>query len=262
MAAVQVSRGERGVVWIQLDRPDVRNALAPDLVAGLTEAVARAGADPTTRVVVLSAAGKAFSAGGDVTALLALAGDSYQRNLADGLVLNRLFQTVDECPCPLVARVHGPALGGGTGLAACADVVVASEDAVFGCTEVRVGIVPAVIAPYVLAKIGPSAARRYLLTGERWSAAQARDAGLVHEVVPAADLDAAVDAVVADVLAGDGAAQRATKQLLPQLLAAPSRELATALATRESARVRVSEEGRAGIQAFLEKLSRREGGPR
>ncbi|HEY8473719.1 MAG TPA: enoyl-CoA hydratase-related protein [Natronosporangium sp.] len=257
--AVTIERDDRDVVWLWLNRPETRNALAPDVVAELTDAVAQAGEDPRTRVVVLAGRGRAFSAGGDLSALRAMADASYDQNLADSQVLSRLFRTVDECPCPVVARVHGPALGGGTGLAACADIVVASEQAGFGCTEVRVGIIPAVIAPYLLDKLGPSAARRYLITGERLTAAQARADGLVHEVVPAERLDDAVAAVIDELLAGDGEAQRAIKRLLPLLLAAPSRDAAVALATAESARVRVSDGARRGIDAMLARLANRDG---
>jgi methylglutaconyl-CoA hydratase len=256
-SAVVVERDARGVAWVWLNRPDQRNPLTPELVDALTDAVGRLGEDPDTRALVLAGRGSAFSAGGDLASLRAMAEDSYQRNFLDGQVLHRMFQRLDECPCPVVARVHGPALGGGTGLAACADVVVASERAVFGCTEVRVGIVPAVIAPYLLDKLGASAARRYLVTGERLTAVQARAVGLAHEVVPADQLDAAVATLLDELLAGDAAAQRATKRLLPLLLAAPSRDAAAALTTRESARVRVSAEARRGIDAVMERLARR-----
>ncbi|MPZ25953.1 MAG: enoyl-CoA hydratase/isomerase family protein [Micromonosporaceae bacterium] len=255
--AVEVEHHDHAVAWVWLNRPDSRNALVPDLVAELTDAVRRVGDDPRTRVLVLAGRGSAFSAGGDLTSLRAMADETYHRNLLDSQVLSRLFQSLDECPCPVVARVQGPALGGGTGLAACADVVVASESARFGCTEVRVGIIPAVIAPYLLDKLGPSAARRHLISGERLTAAQARAAGLVHEVVAPERLDPAVAAVVAELLAGDGAAQRAIKRLLPLLRSAPSRDAAVALATQESARVRVSEPARRGIDAALDRLSQR-----
>jgi methylglutaconyl-CoA hydratase len=169
---------------------------------------------------------------------------SYDENVADALRLRRMLETIDGCPVPVVARVQGHALGGGCGLVACADIVVAARDAVFAFSEVKLGIVPAVISPFALAKIGPSAARRYFVTGERFDAETALRIGLVHEV--AEDLDAAVERVVGELLTAGPDAARAAKELARRPLSAE--ETAGRIAAH-----RTSEEGQEGLRAFLEK---------
>ena len=161
------------MVWLTLDRPEIHNAFDDRLIAELTAAFARLGADDGVRVVVLTGAGRSFSAGADLNWMRRTATYGEAENLADARALAKLMQTLNELPKPTVARVNGAALGGGTGLVACCDIVVASEQAVFGTTEVRLGLIPAVIGPYVLAAIGPRQARRLMLTGERISAAEA-----------------------------------------------------------------------------------------
>ena len=187
MAALRIER-DGDVLRITLARPEVRNAFDAALIAELAEAFVDVG---KARAVLLAGDGPSFCAGADVEWMRSSVHLSYDENLEDALALRRMLEAVDRCPAPVVARVHGHALGGGAGLVACSDVVLAAEDAVFAFSEVKLGIVPAVISPFALAKIGPAAARRYFVTGERFDARTALRIGLVHEV--AADLDAAVE---------------------------------------------------------------------
>ena len=231
------------VLRITLARPDRRNAFDAALIGELTEAFADV-AD--ARAVVLDGEGPSFCAGADVEWQRSSIDLSYDENLEDAMRLYRMLETIDQCPAPVVARVHGYALGGGSGLAACADIAVASTDAVFGFSEVRLGIIPAVSSPCVLAKIRPAAARRYFLTGERFDAETALRLGLVHEV--AADVDAAVAAIVEALLTGGPQAVRAAKELI--------RERPTGIETaRIAADRRTSAEGQEGLRAFLERRS-------
>jgi enoyl-CoA hydratase/carnithine racemase len=240
---VQTVRVERDghVLRVTLARPEKRNAFDARLIRELTDAFTHVG---DARAVVLAADGPAFSAGADIDWMRDSVGLGHDENVADALRARRLFLAIDECPAPVVCRVHGAALGGAAGLVACSDVAIASEDALFGFTEVRLGIVPAVISPFVLARIGPGAARRYFLTGERFGALEALRIGLVHEV--AQDVDAAVAQVVEAVLAGGPEAVRAAKRLV---LDHPlGDETAVRLADR-----RTSPEGQEGLAAFLER---------
>ncbi len=232
-----------GVLRVTLARPERRNAFDAALIGELAEAFAEVG---DARTVVLGGDGPSFCAGADVEWQRASIDLSYEENVEDARRLYRMLQAVFRCPAPVVARIQGYALGGGSGLAACADVAVAGRDAVFGFSEVRLGIVPAVISPMVLARIGPAAARRYFLTGERFDAETALRIGLVHEV--AADLDGAVERIVADLLAGGPVAVREAKRLA---LEPPDEEDAV----RRAADRRSSGEGQEGLRAFLEKRS-------
>lgn len=240
------------VARLTLNRPEVRNAFNDELVERVTRA-ARALARPgPSRVLILEGAGPVFCAGADLTWMSRMVAYSREENMLDASRVAIMFQALDTLPLPVVARVQGAALGGGAGLAAVADVVVAAEDAVFGFTEVKLGILPAVISPYVLAKIGRSAARHLFLTGERFSAARAREVGLVHHVVPAADLDATVDRVVRDLLTSSPSAIAATKELL-RLIACESTDNVIGVTSEAIAEQRVSPEGQEGMRAFLEK---------
>ncbi|HEU4448364.1 MAG TPA: enoyl-CoA hydratase-related protein [Gaiellaceae bacterium] len=240
MSALRVER-EGPVLRITIAKPERRNAFDAALIAELTEAFADVG---DARAVVLAGDGPSFCAGADVEWQRASIDLTYEENVADALRLHRMLEAVDACPAPVVARVQGFALGGGSGLVACADVVVCGEDAVFGFTEVRLGIVPAVISPFVLRRIGPGAARRYFLTGERFGAEAAAGIGLVHEV--ADDLDAAVARVAGHLLAGGPEAVRAAKRLVRER---PEGEDTARLA----AALRTGAEGQEGLRAFLEK---------
>jgi methylglutaconyl-CoA hydratase len=204
------------------------------------------------RVAVIAGAGTLFCAGADVTWMAKAASYSEGENLRDAQALSAMFAALDRLPVPLIGRVQGAALGGGVGLAAVCDVVVADDHAVFGFTEVKLGILPAVISPFALAKIGRSAARELFLTGARFSAAHARDIGLVHRVVAAADLDRGVDAYVQEFLGGGSEAIAAAKSLIAQV-ADLSIADAGPITARAIAERRVSREGREGLRAFLEK---------
>ncbi|HVM17905.1 MAG TPA: enoyl-CoA hydratase-related protein [Gaiellaceae bacterium] len=241
MPALRIER-DADVLRVTLARPEVRNAFDAALIAELAEAFVDVG---KARAVLLAGDGASFCAGADVEWMRSSADLSYDENLEDALALRRMLEAIDRCPAPVVARVHGHALGGGAGLVACSDVVVAAEDAVFAFSEVKLGIVPAVISPFALAKIGPSAARRYFVTGERFDAATALRIGLVHEV--AADLDAAVEGVLAELRTAGPRAARAAKRLV---LDAPLDGLETA---RRIAERRTSDEGQEGLRAFLDR---------
>jgi methylglutaconyl-CoA hydratase len=229
------------VLHVTLDKPDRRNAFDAQLIRELTEAFRDVGDD--VRAVVLAGNGPSFCAGADVEWQRSSIDLTYEENVEDALRLYRMCETIDSCPAPVVTRVHGYALGGGSGLVACSDIALAAPDATFGFTEVKLGIVPAVISPFVLPKIGAHA-RRYFVTGERFDAATAQRIGLVDEL--AADLDAAVDRVVAELLTSGPEAARAGKALVRER--PPGEETA-----RIAARLRSGDEGQEGLRAFLEK---------
>lgn len=240
-----------GRVW--LNRPEIRNAFNEIAIAELTKAFATMGGDPTVRVVVLGGRGSAFSAGGDLNWMKKMAGFSFDENYADALVLADMLHTIATLPKPTIARVHGPAYAGGMGLVAACDIAVAAEEAEFCLSEVKLGLVPATISPYVLTAMGERAAHRYFLTAERFSAAEAHRIGFVHALAPAAGIDDAIADICRELLAGGPAAHAATKQLIrdvagvplsPELLADTARHIATARAT---------DEGQEGVRAFLEK---------
>jgi methylglutaconyl-CoA hydratase len=238
MGALDVER-EGDVLRVTLARPERRNAFDAGLIAELTEAFTDVG---DARAVVLSGRGPSFCAGADVEWQRASIDLSYDENVADAMRLYRMLETIDSCAAPVVCVVHGHALGGGSGLVACADVAVAWPDAVFGFTEVRLGIIPAVISPFVLPRIG-SAARRYFLTGERFGADVALRIGLVHEV--AEDAGSAAEAIVQALRAGGPEAVREAKRLVRE------RPTGIDIAHIAAAR-RTSDEGQEGLRAFLE----------
>jgi len=250
------------VVRVTLNRPEVRNAFNEELIAQLTawaESVAGAfeSKPPAVRpelprVAILAGAGKVFSAGADLRWMSKMVGYSREENVRDATAMARMFEALDRLPIPLVGRIHGAALGGGAGLAAVCDVVVAAEDAAFAFTEVKLGIIPAVISPYVLAKIGQSAARDLFLTGARFSAARALEIGLVHAVADAADLDRVVSKYVNDVLTSGPEAVAAAKRLIAEV-SGRDRRNAIEYSAEAIAERRVSKEGQDGMRSFLEK---------
>jgi methylglutaconyl-CoA hydratase len=240
VSALRIERdGE--LLRVAMARPERRNAFDAALIGELTDAFADVG---DARAVLLSGDGPSFSAGADVEWMRSSVSLSYDENVADALRLRAMLDVLDGCPAPVVARVQGHALGGGVGLVACCDVVVAEPSAQFAFSEVKLGIVPAVISPFALAKIGPSAARRYFVTGERFDAATALRIGLVHEVD--AELDRAVARIVNDLLGAGPAATRTAKDLARAPLSADE-------TARTIAEHRTSGEGQEGLQAFLEK---------
>jgi methylglutaconyl-CoA hydratase len=249
------TRNDGAVEYLTLNRPEVRNAFNEGMIEELTgwAAHARASAiDGTLRAVVLSGAGKTFCAGADVSWMAKTITYTREDNQRDALAASRMFQAIDTLPVPVIGRIHAAAIGGGAGLAAVCDIVVAEEHATFGFTEVRLGIIPAVISPFVLAKIGRSAARELFLTGTRFPAARAREIGLVHAVVPAGDLDATVVRYVDEVLSAAPQAVAHAKALIADVWGRtfPHAEVITANAI---ALRRVSGEGQEGLRAFLEK---------
>jgi methylglutaconyl-CoA hydratase len=249
-----------GPVWrATLNRPDVRNAFDERVIAALTAWAADVtrGADAgEVRVAVIAGAGKTFSAGADLAWMQRMRDYSRDENLRDADTAAAMFGALDTLPVPLVGRIQGAALGGGAGLAAVCDLVVAADDAQFGFTEVRLGILPAVISPFVVAKIGLSAARALFLAGSRFPAALAHRLGLVHEVVPAAELDAVVDTVVHDLLQGAPSAQRRAKALLREIAGRPAADVRP-LTSAALADQRVSADGQDGLAAFLNKRNAR-----
>jgi methylglutaconyl-CoA hydratase len=249
---LSVGHGD-AVATVALARPDARNALNAELIGEIRRCMEELAEDGDVRVVVLTGEGDFFCAGADIGYMRDTAEFSYEENLEDARSLAAMFGAVEECPKPVVARIKGAAIGGGVGLVAAADVAVAEEGTVFAFSEVRLGISPATIAPFVLRKIGHSQVRALFLTGERFDAARAQAIGLVHEAVSEEDLDAAVQEKVEGLLAGGPEALAATKGLLRELRDAEAGEEATEITARRIAELRVGSEGQEGLGAFLEK---------
>jgi methylglutaconyl-CoA hydratase len=245
---------QRGAVrWLWLNRPEVRNAFNDALIADIANAFADVEASAETRVVVVAARGPAFCAGADLNWMRAMVGYSHADNHADALKVARMFQAVHSCSRPVIARVQGDAYGGGVGLAAACDIVVAADDVSFGLSEVRLGIVAATISPHLVRAMGARQAARYMLTAEKFSAATARDLGLVHELTKPRELDAEVERQAQVLLSSSPAALAATKRLLADVVEAPMDDVLLAATAKCIADARVSPEGREGIAAFLEK---------
>jgi methylglutaconyl-CoA hydratase len=242
VSALRVER-DGGVLRVTLARPQQMNAFDAALIAELAAAFSDVG---DARVILLSGEGPSFCAGADVEWQRASIELSYDENVEDALRLYRMLEAIEGCPAPVVARVQGYALGGGSGLVACADIAIAADDATFGFSEVKLGIIPAVISPFVLPRIGSGAARRYFLTGERFDAATALHIGLVHEVAPTSELDSAVSAVLGELETAGPQAVKEAKRLIRE----GPRDEATA---QIAARLRAGEEGQEGLRAFLER---------
>lgn len=243
----------RGVARLTLNRPEVHNAFDDELIVRFTDLLGGLEKDGGVRALVLQANGKNFSAGADLRWMRRMADYQEQENRRDALALAELMRRLNGLPVPTIARVQGAAYGGGVGLIACCDMAVASEDSMFGLTEVKLGLIPAVISPYVVAAIGQRAARRWFLTAGRFDAAEAHRIGLVHEVVPETRLSDKVDALL-DQLASSG--PRAVTAAKDLVFSVANRPLNTSLiqdTAERITRVRASEEGREGVSAFLEK---------
>ncbi|HTS02796.1 MAG TPA: enoyl-CoA hydratase-related protein [Thermoanaerobaculia bacterium] len=240
------------VARVVLTRPEVRNAFDDVLIEELTRAFAAAGEDAAVRVVLLSGDGPIFCAGADVNWMRKAGGYSREENEADAERMARMLRGIDACPKPVVALVQGAAIGGGVGLVAAADIAIASEETVFSLAEVRLGILPAAISPYVLRAIGPRAARDVFLTGERFDAREAERIGLVHRVVPLAELAEAGRRKVAALLSAGPEAVRAAKALIEKVTGLGPEE-AMPLTVRTIAERRASAEAKEGLSAFLEK---------
>jgi methylglutaconyl-CoA hydratase len=250
---ILVAIDPRGVATVTFNRPALRNAFDDGLIAALLAALRRLAADDAVRAVVLTGTGKAFSAGADLNWMRRMAGYGHAENRADALQLATMLRTLNELPKPTVARVNGAAYAGGLGLVACCDIAVAAESAVFCISEARLGLVPGTISPYVVAAIGPRAARRYFLTAETMPAAAAQRIGLIHEVVADGRLDEAVEKVLSELLQGAVGAQGRSKRLVAEVADRPVTEALMQLTAEAIAEARASAEGREGLAAFFEK---------
>lgn len=242
---------ERTEVW--LNRPDVRNAFNDAMIAELAHAFSDIARDPHVRVVLLSGQGKAFCAGADLNWMRAMADYSWEQNRADAQKLADMLWALDQCPVPVVGRVQGDCYAGGMGLAAICDVLVASDNATFCLSEARLGLLPATISPYVIRALGQQASRRYMVTAERFSAAEAQRHGLVHRLCAPEQLDSEVATLVATLVANGPLATRACKLLVRNVSAATMSEALRADTARRIADIRASDEGKEGLQSFLQK---------
>jgi methylglutaconyl-CoA hydratase len=245
--------GDDGVAHITLTRPEVHNAFNDTLISELNAVLVGSGTDERVRAVVLSAKGRSFSAGADLNWMQRTATYSKAQNLKDARALAGLMRTLNGLPKPTIALVQGPAFGGGVGLVACCDIAIAAETAKFCLSEVKLGLVPAVIAPYVIAAMGQRAARRYFLTAETFSATEAQHLGLVHKVVPDEALHDVGRRMIKDLLVGGPKAQVAAKELIFEVSGRPLDDALREKTAERIARLRTSDEGQEGIAAFLEK---------
>jgi methylglutaconyl-CoA hydratase len=244
---------EGRVAKVFLNRPEVRNAFNDGVITELAKTFTRLGQDPGVRVIVLGGHGKAFCAGADLNWMKSMAGFGWEDNRADATRLAEMLWTIYSCPLPVVGRLHGDCYAGGMGLAACCDVLVAAEGMHFCLSEARLGLLPATISPYVMRAMGEQAARRYFITAERFSAAQAREMGFVHELVAPDALDPKVDEIVALLVANGPAAVKACKRLVQDFAGREITPELRAETVRRIADIRASDEGREGVQAFLNK---------
>ena len=241
-----------GVAQVRLARPEVRNAFNAQLIAELHAAFERLSAQRSVRAIVLSGEGKSFCGGADINWMRASLDLSREENVADAQRMSDMFRAIDACSKPVIARVHGAALGGGAGLVAVCDVAICADDTVFGFTETKLGILPAVISPFVLAKIGASHARALFLTGERFDAKRAAAIGLIHEVVGGDALDAAVGRIVEEIKTASPTGIAEAKKIIREVCAA-TYEASRDITSHAIARQRTSEEGQEGLRAFLER---------
>ena len=254
-STLDLRRPSPHVAEVWLNRPDVRNAFNDGVIAELTAAFDTLATDPDLRVIVLGGHGKAFCAGADLNWMRAMADYSWDENRADGARLADLLWTLAACPVPLIGQVQGDCYGGGVGLAATCDIVVAAHEAVFSLSEVKLGLIPATISPYVIRAIGERNARRYFTTAERFDAATAQHLGLVHEVCSADELPGKVDALVQAIAANGPQAVRASKRLIHDIADAVIEPALSERTAKIIADVRASDEGREGMRAFLDKRS-------
>lgn len=244
--------GEDRVARISLNRPEVHNAFNATMIRELTDAFDRTRKDSAVRVVVLTGLGESFCAGADLNWMREIIHYSFEQNLRESLEVAELMHAIYTLPKPTIARVNGTAIGGGNGFLSACDIVIASERAKFGLSEVKIGLVPAAISPYVIRRIGERAAREYFLTGERFDARRALEIGLINKAIPDAELDTKVDEVIQLLLSSGPEAMASCKELLHRV-PAMSLEEAKAYTAEMIARLRVSEEGQEGMAAFLEK---------
>ena len=253
MSSHLTSLSSDGVFTITLNRPDIHNAFDDTLIADLTRTLHEAQADKNVRIIVLTGIGKSFSAGADLNWMKRMARYTEEENYHDAMALAELMLTLNRLPKPTIARVNGAAYGGGVGLIACCDMAIGVTDAQFALTEVKLGLIPAVISPYVVAAIGEKMSRRYFLTAERFSATDAMRMNLLNEVVDVNELDQAVARLAAALLAAGPVAQAEAKDLIASVSHRPPTDSVIADTAERIAHVRISPEGQEGLAAFLEK---------
>ncbi len=242
---------QQPIARVTLDRPDLHNAFNSGLIRMLSDAFTEISANADVRAVILGGNGKSFCAGADLHWMKGMAAFTREENVADAKAAAQMFRSIAKCPKPVIARVHGAALGGGAGAVAASDIAIAVESAVFGFTEVKLGIIPGVISPFVISKIGPGRAREYFITGERFSASTALEMGLVQHVVPdEAALDRLIDSKIAQILTSAPGAIAAAKELIFGV-AALGMEGAFDFSAEAIANARSSEEGQTGMKAFF-----------
>lgn len=253
MSTITTNIDSRGVATLTLNRPEKHNALDGATMGEMVEALGRIGSDPKARVVVLTGAGASFCAGADIGHMRSMLNFSEEQNVADAQVLARLLRKLDEFELPIIARVNGNTFGGGVGLVACADIAIGADGAKFALTEVRLGIVPAAISPYVVDAIGSRQARRLFLTAAPFSAEEAKESGLLHLTATPEQLDQTVNEQIDHLLRGGPHAVRAAKQLVKRVSHFHDRDVLGDETARLLARLRVSPEGKEGLSAFLER---------
>lgn len=253
MQSYNLKTSDRGVASVTLNRPEQHNAFDDGMIAELIELLGQLEQDDRVRVLVLRAAGKSFSAGADLNWMRRMADYDLAQNTDDAMQLAELMRRLNCFPKPTIALVQGAAYGGGVGLIACCDIAIASKQALFCLSEVKLGLIPAVISPYVIEAIGARAARRFMLTAERFSAEQACRLGLVHQVVEAQELDTTLDSMLEFLLAAGPAAQAAAKDLIRAVSNQPIDSDIIQNCAQRIARIRATSEAREGLDAFLEK---------
>ena len=253
MAGLILQTDARGVASLILNRPEKHNAFDDKIIADLLQFLDNIEHDDSIRVLVLRAAGKSFSAGADLDWMRRMADYDFEQNLADARQLARLMYRLNRLNKPVIALIQGASFGGGVGLIACCDIAIASADAIFSLSEVRLGLIPSVISPYLIAAIGSRAARRYFLSGERFDAARALQLGLVHEVVEPETLEASLGQCIDALLNSGPYAQAAAKELIEQVRGRAIDESLIEETARRIAEVRACDEAREGLSAFLEK---------
>lgn len=244
---------DSNIATITLNRPEVHNAFSDAVIAELAALFEKAGADKAVRAVVLRGNGKSFCAGGDLNWMRRVADYSHDENVRDAMALGWLLRLINELPKVTIALVHGNAFGGGVGLTACCDIAIAEEGAQFCLSEVRIGLIPSIIAPYVMAAMGERQARRYFMTAERFDAQRAREIGFVHEVAPKGGLDVALDKILSALREGAPGAQALGKKLIREIAGRPIDDAMVRLTSERIAEARAAEEGKEGLSAFLNK---------
>ncbi len=254
-SSLTMGTDERGVATITLNRAEIHNAFDDLMIGELLQALEIAEYDPLVRLLVLRAAGNSFSAGADLNWMRRMADYAYQQNLDDAMELARLMKNLNQFRKPVIAVVQGASFGGGVGLVACCDIAIGSSNALFCLSEVRLGLIPAVISPYVIAAIGERAARRYFLSAERFDAEQALSLGLLHEVVEAEALDARVQKIIEALLLGGPGAQTEAKNLIREVSNRLGDEGVIEQTAERIAKIRAGDEAREGLDAFLQKRS-------